>query len=339
MASLLQGDMVVCRRILPLFAAFAVLAGPATAETYTVTTVTAPAFGTVASATTGVTNFAMTTGSVVTVASGSGAKVTGTTTRSTVTINCANGGAQGAGNCNVGGVMPLIKIGATGTNTGKAGNPVNFTVASGTGTVGSVTTNGDGSIQFTMSNFAGTGNKTFFLGMTLPINGNDGAGATGAATGQFYVRANKSPNAPTTGLNQTANATVRRSLVVTKVSDLAFGTLLVPSANGSIIINATTGARTTSGTAPTFITGPVFTRAQYTITGQSGTTFSITVPATFTISNGTTTLTVTTSRSATGTQTLTGGTFSLGVGGTLPVTAASTRGNYTGSFSVTLTYN
>ncbi len=328
---------VLLRLSLALVAAFA-LVRPVFAETYTVATVTSPAFGTVASATTGVTNFAMTTAGVVSVASGSGAKVTGANTASTVTVSCVNNGVQGTGNCNAGGVAPLIKIGATGTNTGRGNNPINFTVANGTGTVGTVTTNGDGSIQFTMGNFGGQVSKTFLLGMTLPINGNDGAGSTGAATGQFYVRANKNPNAPTTGVNQTANATVRRSLVVTKNSDLAFGTMLVPTGTGAVIIS-TAGVRSTSGTAPTLITGPAFSAASYTITGESGTTFSITVPASFTMTNGTTTLTVTTTASSTGTQTLTGGTFALSVGGSVAVAATNTRGAYTGSFTVTLTYN
>lgn len=311
-------------------------AEPSIAETYTVSSATAPAFATVASATTGVTNFAMTTGGVVSVSSGSGAKVTGTTTASTVSILCVNGG----GNCSTAGNKGLIKIGSTGTVTGRGQAPTTFTVASGTGTVGTVTTAGDGSIQFNLTGYTGNNQtKTFLLGMTLPITGNDAGGTTGAATGQFYVRAAKDPTTPVTGINQNATATVRRSLVVSKLSDLAFGTMLVPTATGSVIINATTGARTTSGTAPTFITGPAFGRATYTITGESGTTFSISVPATFVITNGTTNLTVTTSSSATGTQTLTGGTFSLGMGGTLPVTAATTRGQYTGSVTVTLTYN
>ena len=315
-------------------------ATPAAAETYTVTGVTAPAFGTVASATVGTTNFVMSSStSTVTVGSGSGAKVTGTTTRSTVTITCANGGAQGTGNCNASGVNALIKIGATGTNTGRGQNPASFTVTSGTATVGTVTTNGDGSIQFTLSTYSGTGGRTFFLGMTLPINGNDAGGTTGAATGQFYVRANKNATAPTTGMNQTANATVRRSLVVTKNSDLVFGSMLVPTGTGAVIIDATTGARTTSGVAPVLITGPAFSRASFTLTGETGTTFTISVPATFTITNGTTTLTITTSSTATGTQTLTGGTFALGIGGSLAVAASNTRGGYTGSLSATLTYN
>lgn len=310
------------------------------AQTYTVQTVTAPAYATVASATVGTSVFrVLSTANTRSLVSGSGALVGTGGTRSTVTVRCVNG-TGGANACSVGTNLARIKIGSNNTFTGRAQTTSAYTVASGTGTVGAVTTNGDGSIEFTLSGYTGTNqNRTFTLGMNIGVNGNDGGGTTGAATSSFYVRAAKNPTTPVTGISQNATITVRRSLVVAKLSDLAFGTLLVPTASGSIIINASTGARTTSGTAPTFITGPVFTRAAYTITGESGTTFTITVPATFTMTNGTTTLTVTTSRSATGTLTLTGGTYTFGVGGTLPVAATNTRGNYTGTVTITFTYN
>ena len=207
-------------------------------------------------------------------------------------------------------------------------------------TLAGLTTNGDGSIEFTMAGWTGTNqNKTFTLGMDIGINGNDVGGTTGAATSSFYVRAAKNPTTPVTGISQNATITVRRSLVVTKNSDLVFGSMLVPTGTGTVVIDATTGARTTTGVAPVLITGPAFSRASFTLTGESGTTFTISVPATFTITNGTTTLTITTTSTATGTQTLTGGTFALGIGGSLALTNAATRGGYTGSLSVTLTYN
>ena len=326
-----------------LFAVVAILGGTSAtfAQTYTVRTITAPAYATVASATVGTSVFRiLSTADTRSLVSGSGGLVGTGGTRSTVTIRCVNG-SGGANACNVVTNLARIKIGTNGTFTGRAQTTSNYTVTAGASTtLGSVTTNGDGSIEFTMGGWTGSNqDRTFTLGMDIGVNGNDAGGTTGAATSSFYARAAKNPTTPVTGISQSATITVRRSLVVTKLTDLAFGTMLVPTGTGSVIINATTGARTTSGVAPIFITGPAFGRATYTITGESGTTFSISVPATFTITNGTTNLTVTTSSSATGTQTLTGGTFSLGVGGTLPVTAATTRGNYSGSVTVTLAYN
>ena len=318
--------------------AAAICGASAGAQTYTVNAITAVPFGTLAAATTGVTVFDLNAStSAVTVQSGSGAKISGTSTRSTVTIRCANGG----GNCN-GGSPALVKIAATGSPTGRGDPVTGFSVVSGTGTVGTVTTNGDGSIQFTMTGWTATNqNRTFFLGMDLPIEGDNGAGATGAVTSQFQVGVARSPTVPVGGTTANTTATVRRSLVVAKLSDLAFGTLVRPTTgSGTVIINQTTGARTTGGANPPIVVAASSSgRAAYTITGETGTAFTITVPTTFNMTSGANTLAVTTSATATGAQTLTGGTFSLGVGGTTTIASTTPSGNYTGSFSVTFVYN
>ena len=145
---------------------------------------------------------------------------------------------------------------------------------------------------------------------------------------------------PVGGTAANVTGTVRRSLVFTKASDLNFGSLLRPSTGSGTAIISSAGARSTGGAnPPTVVPGPAFSHAAYTITGETGTTFSITVPASFTITSGANNLTVTTSSSATGTQTLTGGTFSLGVGGTITVANTTPTGQYTGSFTATFTYN
>lgn len=313
---------------------------PALAQTFTVSTVTAEPFGTVASATTGTTVFRIvSTANTRSVVSGTGGLVGATTaTRSTVTIRCVDlAGSLCSNVANIG----RIKIGSNNSFTGRAQTTSTYTVTSATATVGAVTTNGDGSIEFTVSGWTATNRtKTFRLGMDIGVNGDATGGTTGAATSSFYVRAAKNPTTPVTGISANATLSVRRSLVITKNNDLRFGSMLVPTGTGTVVINATTGARTTTGVAPTLITGPAFGRADYTITGETGTTFTITVPATFTITNGTTTLTITTSRSvAAGTYTLTGGTFAFGMGGSLALTNAATRGAYTGSVTLTMTYN
>ncbi len=319
----------------------AVCATIASAQTYTVTTATATSFGIVASASTGVTTFRLDAAtSAVTVVSGSGSRVSGSTSRSTVTIKCVDGSGASR-RCSTAGNLARIKVGSGSASTGRAGDVSAFTVQSGTGSVASQSTNGDGSIEFTLSGWtANNQSKTFFLGMDLPIDGNDG-GATGAATARFYVRAAKNPTTPTTGITANATATVRRSLSVAKLGDLDFGTIVRPASNsGSVTVDATTGARTAGGTTPPgLVTAAAGSRASYLIVGEPGTTIAATVPSTFTMSSGTHSLTVTTSRSATGALTLADGTFTLGVGGTVPIASTTSSGAYSGSFSVTFTYN
>lgn len=272
--------------------------------------------------------------------SGSGSRVSGSTARSTVTVRCVDGSGAPR-RCSNAGNRARIKVGAGNIRTGRAGELANFTVQSGTGTAGSVSTNGNGTIEFTLSGWTGNNqSKTFYLGMDLPIDGNDG-GATGAATSRLFVRAAKDPTNPTSGITANASATVRRSLSVAKISDLDFGTIARPASNsGSVTVDASTGGRTAGGTSPPgLVTTSVASRAAYLITGEPGTTVSATVPSTFTMTSGAHSLTVTTNRSATGSLVLAGGTYTLGVGGTVPIASSTFTGAYSGSFLVTITYN
>lgn len=309
------------------------------AQTYTVQAITAPAYGSVASGTTGNTIFRNT--GTVAKQSGNGAWITGPANRATITIRCVNGSGTPA-NCGTAGNNARVTIGTSGVTSGRALAITDFTVASGTGTVGAGTTTGAGPLDFVFSGFTGTGNLTFFMDTTLPISGDDIGGTTGAATSGFFVRVAKDPIVPSVGLTGLATITVRRSLQVVKVSDLQLGTLVRPSTgSGTVLINNATGARTTGGAnPPALVTGPVFGRAVFTISGEPSTTFSITVPASTAITSGANTLTVTLSPTVSGTQTMAvGGTLSLGVGSTTTLTSTQASGSYSGSFTVTIAYN
>ncbi len=330
-------------RHLLIFAWLALSGTCVSAQTYTVSTVTAPAFGNIAAATTGVTTFKLDAStSAVTILSGNGGKFGGTTARSTVTITCVDG-TGGPRRCSNTANKALIKIGASGTPTGRAQAVSAFDVVSGTGTVTNESAPaGDGSITLNLSGWtASNTGLTFSLGMNLPIKGDDLGGTTGAASAGFYVRAALDPTTPTVGTTSTAGATVRRSLVVTKLSDLSFGSIVRPATgSGTVDIDEATGARTVGGTNPPLaITGPAFGRAVFTITGESGTAFSISGPASFNMTSGSSAITVTLGATAFGPQTLTGGSFTLGAGGTITITSTTPTGAYSGTFVATVTYN
>lgn len=336
------------RRARPFVAVAALVASPGHAQTYTVNSVSPiTAYGVVAAGETGDTIFFQ-NNTTLSVVSGSGAKIKGTTARATVTIRCAGSGSPNT--CSILGNNARVKVGNL-SSTGRAKPFSEFIATAGTGVISGTTTGS--TLDFVLSGFTGTGNKTFFLDTKMPIAGDDAGGATGALTNTYYVYVAKDPTVPTTGMTVASTITVRKALRMTKNSDLRFGSLVKrASGSGNVIISQTTdNVRTVSGTAPPLEVpaggGPdsSYGRAKFTITGEPSTTYAIsyspTGNVTMTNQSGAGTLSITMAKTATGNQTMgAGGELILGVGGTITVNSATVvRGYYTGSFTVTVTYN
>jgi hypothetical protein len=109
-------------------------------------------------------------------------------------------------------------------------------------------------------------------------------------------------------------------------------------------VNNSTGARTVTGTGAIGLSSPTPTRATYTVSGEGGQVFSITVPTSFQMTGPGTPLTVSLTPTASGSQTLSSalgsaGTFPFGVGGSFPISSTTTTGAYSGSYSITVQYN
>jgi hypothetical protein len=145
--------------------------------------------------------------------------------------------------------------------------------------------------------------------------------------------------------NADSSANILRPITLSKDSDLTFGSIVRPgTGTNSVVISAANGARSlTGGGTAVLVTSGSSGRATFTAGGEGGQTFSISVPATFDLTSGPNTLTVTLAASApTGTLNNaigSSGTLQFGVGGTLPLTTTSEGGAYTGSFAATVAYN
>lgn len=145
-----------------------------------------------------------------------------------------------------------------------------------------------------------------------------------------------------------STVTVFRPITLTKNTDLSFGTVVRPATgSGTITISQTDGSRSLSGSGALLSTGPNASpgRATYTVNGEGGQTFSISVPANFnmTRSGGSETITVVLTPTAT-TGTLSNalgqaGSSTFGVGGQIPINDTTASGAYTGSFTTTVAYN
>ena len=134
-----------------------------------------------------------------------------------------------------------------------------------------------------------------------------------------------------------ATATIVTPIAMSKTADMAFAEVAAGSTAGTIILS-TAGSRTATGGAK--VGGGTSSAASFTVTGQAGYTYNITLPASAaTLSSGANTMTVDNWVSnPTPSGTLTGGTSTLLVGGTLNVGASQAAGAYTGTFSVTVAY-
>ena len=170
------------------------------------------------------------------------------------------------------------------------------------------------------------------------------AAAAAFATIAFAVPAMAQSTASTTG---TGSITVIRPLTITKNADLRFGTIVRPSTGSGTVVVSAAGARSVTGGVVGLASGDTPQASQFTVDGEGGQSISVTVPATFTMANGTDSLTVTTNNSlagSAGAQTLSNSLGSAGslvfrVGGTVPVASTAATGTYTGTFTVSAAYN
>ncbi len=149
--------------------------------------------------------------------------------------------------------------------------------------------------------------------------------------------------------NGTATATIATSISVAKLAtgsstggELAFGNLIPSASAGTVVIHYSTGVRTFPTSAVTGTSLLPYGNAQFQVTGDAGATYTVTLPAvesTLTNSNSDTMTVDTFTKDLSGTGTLTGGTSTFHVGGTLHVGANQASGTYTGTFNVTAAYN
>lgn len=162
-----------------------------------------------------------------------------------------------------------------------------------------------------------------------------------------FAHAQASASQPTT-----ASVTIFRPITLTKNADLSFGVVVRPlSGSDTVYIDKDNGARTLANNNAALLTtagNPVQApagRAVFTVNGEGGQTFSITVPANFNMTRvgGSETITVVLTPSATTgllSNTLgNAGTATFGVGGEIPVSSSTASGAYNGTFTTTVAYN
>ncbi|HLN21847.1 MAG TPA: DUF4402 domain-containing protein [Bacteroidales bacterium] len=147
--------------------------------------------------------------------------------------------------------------------------------------------------------------------------------------------------------NGNASVVIIAPIAIGETTPMNFGTIVPGTVNGTVTLT-TAGARNLSNVTAV---GAGFAAAVFTVTGQSGYTFVVDIPAAgtaYNISDGTNTLAVNgwSSNPADGaTGTLTGGTATITVGAVLAVPTGTTAGTYNSvkalgqTYPVTVNYN
>jgi hypothetical protein len=145
----------------------------------------------------------------------------------------------------------------------------------------------------------------------------------------------------------TASADIVAPIAITKTGDMNFGVVARTNVNGWVQLSAA-GVRTTSGGADLLAQAGTVTPATFTVTGEAGYTYAITLPNTVTMTNTTGTGAETmvvqnfvSSPTVAAGGVLNGGTQTLSVGAELALLGNEASGNYiTGTaFTVTVNYN
>lgn len=150
--------------------------------------------------------------------------------------------------------------------------------------------------------------------------------------------------------NTTAAAQIVTPIAISETSPLHFGTMAVLAGTGGTCVLSTQGARTQTGGVNLSVQNPSASNAAYNVSGALNTAYSITLPASITVTesvSGSATMTIDhllARPASAGADALSGtlsnsGTDSFSVGGTLNVSAGQSTGLYTGSFDVTVAYN
>ena len=138
--------------------------------------------------------------------------------------------------------------------------------------------------------------------------------------------------------NSNADAEIVTPISIAINTHMNFGKMGTTGVAGTVVLD-TASARTPTNVD--LLTGGTVSAATFDVTGEGLGTYSITLPASATLTKGADTMTVDTfNHDAGGSPALgAGGSDSFNVGATLHVGAAQAVGVYSGSFAVTVNYN
>jgi hypothetical protein len=180
------------------------------------------------------------------------------------------------------------------------------------------------------------------MSLTLNKNYMNGKLFKFSATAMFILACGGKVSAQASA-TATSSATIVTPITITKTSDMSFGNVAVSATTNGTVVMTPAGVRSATGGVTLPGTSGTVSAASFTVNGQTGYTYAITLPTSLTITDGSANSMVVGSFTSTptATGTLTGGTETLNVGATLNVGLSQVPGVYTSAtpFAVTVNYN
>jgi len=255
----------------------------------------------------------------------------------TVTVSCSGGSCGGTISVTITAGAATGRLGTISAFSGYFASPFTGKLTSGT------TVSGASPLTFNMTGPANGKSVTFGLGLTVPVNT---SGTLGNATSSYSISAGGS--SPPAGAQ--VKAVVEGKLAISKTSDLSYGVMALNSGvSGTAVWDATANSFSLSPSNVAVLltnSNPAQAArsiASFDVTGTPGQSVNFNVPGTIQLFNAASNeLDITVATTAQGSQsiptTLTPGTLTVRVGGSLPLTSGMNTGHYTGTFSITVNY-
>lgn len=144
--------------------------------------------------------------------------------------------------------------------------------------------------------------------------------------------------APSSSANSTAKAKVLKPMTIVKTNDLNFGTVVVNGA-GSVSVPADVAGVAACGTNLVCQTG-TSSSATFTVSGTKNENFIVTMPTTVSMTGPGAAIPVALVNNTTANKAVLSstGSYALNVGGSFSVPADQVGGDYTGSYTVAVSY-
>lgn len=133
----------------------------------------------------------------------------------------------------------------------------------------------------------------------------------------------------------TTSANILQPIGISKIADISFGDVYPDGTLSGTVSLDFAGGRTFGGGAAAGATAG--TSGEFTVTGEAGSTYALTIPATVALTGPGTDMSVTLNNNSLGD--LSSGTETFQIGGDLAVGIAQTAGAYSATFDVTVNYN
>lgn len=244
--------------------------------------------------------------------------------------------------CNKGAAKVTVQ--PNGAVGGRANAITAFTIAPGSGIS---ITSGPSSSNPAVFNIAAIGSNktvTFYVGATVALDGDSSTKSSGPATSGFRVTIedpSKSTNNASKDGSVTAN--IYHAISIAVGSPLKFGRIVLPSTGGGSV-TMQPSSPTATPTSGVQLDPTKTANGSFTVSGEAGTFYNLTVPSTITLSNGRGgSLPMNISATASGARQFTGTAntsvnFTFSIGGSFSFTSSTGGGAYTGSVPVLVQY-